>query len=321
MKIEQVSKLSPLDRFIYWIRERHQIALRRRAGKPKPWTDDEVMQTYFFTHPYREMDKVTVWFRENIREPLRDDPRVIFATVAFRWFNYPRTGEALMKMPSTGIQGGGGRVNDPYDKFGALVRWNPDQVIQRLGTVRKNGGKLFTGAFMINSPAGEPKLEAIVRRIDNVWRDRQNLIAFFSLVDVKVKNQFPSMAEAHRLLTKYDGLGGFMAYEIVCDLRYTKWLENAPDKMTWCHVGPGARRGLCRVLGIDFPKGNNATSPPKLKDEMGEMQKLLAIVQKRLGKSMPPFEMREVEHALCEADKYSRALEGDGKMKRTYPGV
>ena len=43
MKIKEVKRLKPVDRLIYWIRERHNIYLRRKAGKPKPWTDDEIL--------------------------------------------------------------------------------------------------------------------------------------------------------------------------------------------------------------------------------------------------------------------------------------
>ena len=56
--------------------------LRPEAGLPAPWTDDRILRDYYFTNVYRELDKTTVWFRENVRDPLRDDPRVIFATVA-----------------------------------------------------------------------------------------------------------------------------------------------------------------------------------------------------------------------------------------------
>jgi hypothetical protein len=84
MLVSKVSSLSTEARFLYWIRERHSIYLRRKAGKPKPWTDDAILQNYFFTNPYRENDKTTVWFRETIREPLRNDPRVLMATVIFQ---------------------------------------------------------------------------------------------------------------------------------------------------------------------------------------------------------------------------------------------
>lgn len=303
MKIEEVKKLSPLDRLIYWIRERHQIYLRRKAGKEKPWTDDEVLQRNFFTNPYRENDKVTVWFRDNIREPLRNDPRVLMATVIFRWFNLPETGELLWKY--------GEDVEGCMD---LLTGWNKKLVLGLLRPLRDKGQKIFTGAFMINSPAGKPKLEAICDRIDAVWKDRERLLNDFHPAHEA------TLQGAHKILTRYEGLGGFMAYEIVCDLRYTYLLENAPDKLTWCNPGPGAVRGLYRILERDFPKGNNASSPPLPKDWTEQTQRLLKIVQKRFPK-MPPFEMREIEHSLCEWDKMERLLWGDGRAKRTYPGV
>lgn len=287
MKIADVAQLSPLDRFLYWIRERHQVYLRRRAGKPKPWTDDEILQRFFFTNPYRENDKVTQWLRDKIREPLRDDPRVMFATVCFRWFNLPSTAEALMR----------GR--------NLLLSWDAADAFQRLDTIRKAKGQVFTGAYMINSPGGEPKLEAILRRISNVWGYR--------LVG-------KSLESAHRELTQFDGMGGFMAYEVVCDLRYTYLLEHAPDKLTWCNPGPGCIRGLYRIAGEEIKNKSNATAPPLPRDWRKRMTDLLAITQQRLL-AMPRFEMREIEHSLCEFDKYSRALAGDGKMKRTFQGV
>lgn len=305
MTTEEVKKLAPIDRFLYWIRERMNIYKRRKAGAPKPWTTDEVMQTTFFTHPYRELDKVTVWFRENIREPLRDDPRVIFATIAFRWFNLPATGERLMA----------GEF-DYRNPFGFLIAWDAKKVLGMLSRVRDAGEQIFTGAYMINSPAGEPKLEAIVRRIDGVWQRRSELVA----TKYDHPRKWHSMEELHTFLQEFDGLGGFMAYEVVCDLRYTKVLENAPDKMSWCNPGPGCIRGLYRIAGESWDsKGNNATAPPRPKDWQKRMTDLLELVRKKLS-HLPPFEMREIEHSLCEFDKMERVLWGDGRAKRSYNG-
>lgn len=303
MKIEQVKKLTtPLDRFMYWIYERHQVYLRRKVGKTAPWTDDEILQRCFFTNPYRENDKTTVWFRENIREPLRNDPRVLIATVIFRWFNYIPTGELLWNY--------GRDVDGCMD---LLTGWNPKLVLEELGRVRERGEQVFTGAYMINSPGGEPKLEAIVRRINNVWEDRHALVRGLCSEQL-------TLEQAHNCLTQYDGMGGFMAYEVVTDLRHTYLLENAPDIMTWCNPGPGCIRGLYRLSGEEWKsKGNNSTSPPRPKDWLDRMKNLLEICNRRVVR-MPKFEMREVEHSLCEWDKYERLLWADGRSKRMFRG-
>lgn len=292
MKIEDVTKLTPVEQFLYWVGERHKIYLRRQQGQYPPWTDDFILQTNYFTNPYRENDKTTVWYRENIRNPRRDDPSVIFATVAFRWFNWPATGEILLD-------------------HGWLDNWDEQAVVKSLGEFRDHGEKIFTGAFMINSPAGEPKLEAISRRISRVWNDRENLLT--------LARNWTSMEQAHKHLTRYDGLGGFMAYEIVCDLRYTKWLENATDKSTWSNPGPGAVRGLMRVFGREITNKSNSTSPATPKDYQERTAELLELLRMTYP-TMPPFEMREVEMSLCEVDKYIRLLKGEGRSKRTYNG-
>lgn len=36
--------------------------------------------------------------------------------------------------------------------------------------------------------------------------------------------------EAHRDFKQFEGLDAFMAYEVVCDLRYTRFLEHASGK-------------------------------------------------------------------------------------------
>jgi hypothetical protein len=191
---------------------------------------------------------------------------------------------------------------------GWLLDWNPTAVIEALARRQK----VFTGAFMINSPGGEDKLPAIVRRISDVWKRRDNLM-------LKARN-WTRLAESHVDLKGFEGLGGFMAYEIVCDLRYTRFLEHASDKLPWSNPGPGAIRGLMRVLGREIKNKSNATSPPVPKDWELQTRKLLTLLQERFP-DMPRFEMREVEHSLCEYDKYVRLLMGEGKAKRSYQGA
>ena len=304
MNSHKARQLAPLKRFLYWIRERHQIHRKRQAGLPYPWTDDEVLQTYFFTNPYRENDKVTRWFKTRIRDPLNDDRRVIFATICFRWFNLPHHTGAILTSPFNKADG----LPD-FDNSSCLITHWGQRALRALAAIRDQKQKIFTGAFMINSPAGKPKLEAIYDRVTAVWNDRKRLVQDLESAD--------SLKQAHKVLTRYEGLGGFMAYEVVCDLRFTYVLKDAVDINTWTNPGPGCLRGLLWLEGGEGSIKSNSESPSMPKDFIDRMAALLAICRREL-RTMPEFEMREVEHSLCEYDKYNRLLFGTGKSKRKF---
>lgn len=288
MLVNEVSKLSSLDRFLYWIWERHRIHLKRQCGDPKPWTDDQILQDFFFTNPYRENDKITVWFREHIRDPRRDNPSVLFATICYRWFNTIPTGEALIEA-------------------GLLDKWETPRAVALLTRMRDNDEKVFTGAFTItNGASPKPKVRFICEDcIAPIWYGRADLI--------DASRGWETMEAAHKYLRRYTGFGGsgFMAYEVVCDLRYTWVLKDATDKCTWSNPGPGAQRGINRLL--QRPLGT------PVKDWPEKSQWLLENMQTKLSK-MPKFEMRDCEHSLCEFDKYCRAMYNEGRLRRRYNG-
>jgi hypothetical protein len=59
--------------FWYYLNERYSIYLKRKAGMPKPWTEDPIFLSYKFTNVFREHDRGTTWLRENFLEPHKDD--------------------------------------------------------------------------------------------------------------------------------------------------------------------------------------------------------------------------------------------------------
>lgn len=290
MKIEDVKQLQPMDIFLYWIKERYKIWFLRNAGKPKPWTDDEILQSYFFTNAYREYDKVSVWFRSAFRHRMRDSPEVLFGTICFRWFNYIPTGRLLIQE-------------------NLLEEWDCKAAVKLLTTWSGTREKVFTGAFNIsNGGSTKPKINRVCEDyVQPAWDQRHTLLEKIEAVN--------TMEAAHKILHLLPGMGGsgFMAYEVVCDLRYTYLLRGAKDRCLWSNPGPGAKRGLNRLLGREL-------KAPVSKDFWLDQSKiLLGIAQKKLTK-IPPLEMREIEHSLCEYDKYMRALTNDGHMKRRYAG-
>lgn len=296
MLVKEVKKLSPYEKFIYWIRERQSILNKRREGLPKPWTDDDVLQSYYFCNVRREDDKVSVWLRENIRNPLKDKQEVMFAVIAFRWFNYIPTGELLWNY---------GKDIDGCCNL--LEKWNLDLAIAELERFKEAGNQVFTGAFNIsNGGVSKPKINRVCEDyIQPIWEDRENLYN---------RTCDRTLEQAHKVFKRLPGLGGsgFMAAQIIADLKYTHMLENAEDWMTWCSPGPGSRRGMNRLHGIRIELTDTRGWDKKIKD-------LQDKVNMELEGEQPTLHAQDLQSCLCEFSKYCVGLE-EGSLKRTYNG-
>lgn len=289
--------MSP-EAFFAFARKRHQVFLDRSAGLPGPWTDDPVLATVRFTNVFRELDRTTIWFRRNIREPLREEFWVVPATIIFRWFNRIETGEVLLDS-AIGLLDGKFRAHQAE----ARIRH----------TIPK--GPWVTGSYMVCSGFGTgDKLTGMLRFCTKMleWWDMRGLAAF---------QKRPNLQRAHELLLEVEGLAGFTAYEVVTDLRWT-WPVNPTDRLTWAHAGPGATRGGSRVLHRE---------PDRLRQESAYDQETLRQLMVRLLKmsrdprcwpqgrpDWPVWELREVEHTLCEFDKYERVRREQGRAKRVF---
>jgi hypothetical protein len=69
-----------LETYLYWIKERELIRYRKEELKEEPpWTEDEILKQFKFCQVFREDDRTTRWFREHIRDPLKDSPDVVMA--------------------------------------------------------------------------------------------------------------------------------------------------------------------------------------------------------------------------------------------------
>lgn len=253
--------------------------MRRDEGEPPPWTEDPILREFRFCNVFREDDKTTQWFRQCVRDPLAEDPiRVVKATIGFRWFNRIETGERILPI---------------LRKYG----WHAGQIRARL----KGIYPLVTGAYMIKTPADMNKLEGII------WCMKQ--------IHHLERLQCGNLEEAHRHLMTFPYLGAFMAYEIVTDLRHTCVLRDAADIFTWANPGPGATRGLAHIYGKKYNR-NNSTDVRIMNNFMRQL-----LYESRFNYhwpiAWPNWDMRTVEHTLCEYDKYVRCLR-TGRSKRRY---
>lgn len=279
--------------FFATARERYQILIKRQEGLKPPWTKDKIFQHWYFCNVFREDDKTTRWFAEHVRGPVdRDGDHAarLMSTVAFRWFNRPSTGQVLLPV----LLGKDGWCTEEASRLMTMA--DPPY---------------FTSAYVIRSDFGCPKHESIIRAIDNIFISRNEIVE-----DI-VAN--PTLEYATRRLERYHLMGAFMAYEVVSDLRHTKLLRAAPDAFTWTNPGPGAARGLSRLYYGELGHFQHTGGRKKQEEMLEGMRELLALskLSKNWPLEWPSWEMREVEHWLCEFDKYERVREG-GAMKRRY---
>jgi len=285
-----VLNLKKKEDFFAFARERYKIFLKKQT-EPWPWTTDPVLQEFRFCNVFREDDTTTVWFRENLREPLKSQLGVVFATVAFRWFNRIETGAVLKPLLLDWQHWSEARAE------AALTRHK-----------QQNNCPLFTGAYVIKSPDGKSKLKGILDCITY----------FHAHFPEELGGKQESLEDTHRRLMGFPYLGRFMAYEVVTDLRHTAYLEHAEDTNSWASAGPGCARGLGWVYA-DKPDVWNYNSRPQQTAMLGVMRELLNMSreQHHWPRHWPQWEMREVEHVLCEYDKYRRAQAGE-RLKRRY---
>ena len=274
------------EQLLWFMQERQHIYLKKQAGEPWPWTKDEILSKFKFCCSYRECDKVTVWIRDHWRKPYANDKNLWFAMAVARQINWPSTLEAI----------------------GYPEKWEPKRVLAIMRKRREQGLQNYSGAYMItaDSDRSDMPLVTVDRVLDPLyefarkyppdWFDGKGTLE--AVWDWFINHRF------HHF-------GPFISYEVVTDLRHTRYLQNASDVMTWANPGPGAKRGLNRLYSRDL-KTN--ISREQL---IAEMQEALAYLKKnRDVKLLPTLEMRDCEHLLCELDKYLRAKEAMTKGER-----
>tara|TARA_R100000234_G_scaffold118736_1_gene99845 strand:+ start:6261 stop:7145 length:885 start_codon:yes stop_codon:yes gene_type:complete len=274
-----------LDLYFYWIHERETIRLNKEVERnPQPWTDDPILQKFKFCQVFREEDRTTRWFKRHIRNPWRDDPEVLMATVIFRWFNFIETGRTLIR-------------------HNLHIEWNRKKAIEEI----TKQDQWVTGAYIVKTPNRMDKVTGVAECISHMWGDREKLVE--RILATK------SLEKSWEILRDYPYMGPFMAYEVITDLRHTYLLRDAEDILTWANAGPGAMRGLNRLAGrdLDFCRRTHPWND--------EMRNLWEISRERLNPNLidlSRFEMREIEGGLCEFDKYSRILNEEGRTRSVY---
>lgn len=318
---------TPLAR---WVNERHAIYIRkslREGADPAdlhvppdadleecdpyhlaalesgPLTHDQALAQYRFCNVFRELDRVTVWVRENIRERFDNHPNLWFMLALARYINWPETLQRLIDSP---------------DAWPASDQFTPQRLGSALDQLKQEQQKLYTGAYMIraeSNPNAEwyswTKQQYIARVVlGRLWWDRELMELTLDLPGQTLENVWRLFQDKH-----YIGWGPFMAYQVVVDLRHTRYLRDAPDINSWSALGPGSRRGLNRLAGrpVGYALGQA--------EGLEEMLSLWRSQDEWRAPWVPHIELSDIQNCLCETDKHLRVLGGEGKPRSLYiPG-
>lgn len=275
-----------MERLLYWIRERESIRLKKEAGEPKPWTDDDILQRYRFCNARRMDDKVSRWLLENWYEPYRDHPNTLYAVALARFVNLP---SSLVLVT-------------PFLYHDDLPHWGSIRTVLRKA---KEKGAVFNGAYMVrgNTTISEDKIGTVVDEYIG------------ALVKANVNVDTSSMERTHERIAAVYGFGSFMAGQVVADLRWAMSGEWT-DRMTWAPMGPGSLRGINRLCEKPIKASMSA------EEFLGKLRGVKETCYKKLPVGiMHRIELMDLQNCMCEYDKYNRALSGEGKPKMLYAGV
>ena len=278
-----------LDKFVWYLTERWSMHQKRLKGLPPPWTDDAVLQKYRFCQVRREDDRVTRWIHENWLRPHSSDRNLWHAMCVARMFNHI----------------------DTLDEMGWPEPWGSrrDAAIKLVAAKKSRGEKMFSSAYTLVSLAyyivGSGKQQSLLDHhiavFDDAWHRRTELHP----------QSGDTLHDAYARLRTLYGFGSFLAGQVIADVKYGDTLSAAVDWDTFAVSGSGSLRGLNRVCGRPLMQRWNEV------EWHATLLDLRKTVLPKLPRQLRSLDASNIEHGLCEFDKYQRVSEG-GKLSRLY---
>lgn len=160
---------------------------------------------------------------------------------------------------------------------------------------REKGNTVFHTAYVV-STCGKPM-------------DKLDYIADLAQSVGEIEVPRTSCAAAFSALVKLDGLGSFLAAQVVADLKNDRYLENAPDFDTFSVIGPGSRKGMDFIF-------DGGTTP-------GNYERRISELEMALPKDIQEMELhrQDLQNCLCEFSKYVRYAYNLPGRRRTYAKI
>ncbi|KAF9529075.1 hypothetical protein CPB83DRAFT_765558 [Crepidotus variabilis] len=290
-------KLRPtevFDAFWEFAAERKAIDDRRRAGKPAPWTNNPILRDYFFCNTFRVLDKGCQYLIKEVIEKGSQDPEeIVFRVILFNLFTKIETWELLNR------------------ELGPL-RYKTYDHEKYAAVLAEAEGTIYTHAFI--KPA--PKFGHA--------RNYENHLCF---LEVLMDNQLFArllgakyMADVFEYLVSFPSLGHFSSYQLMLNLSYSKVLNFHRDDFVVS--GPGSISGMKKIFGASWKVSDRDTGFHQdvmryFVDTQEYHFQRLGLDFSGLGPKKLRMDIADVEHTLCEVDKYCRVAFPRFKGKRT----
>jgi hypothetical protein len=227
--------------------------------------------------------------KANWRDPHANDLDLPFALAVFRrGLNLPKSAEQLgYPIPW-----------DPakFKEIAAMGKfYNTDAYRMQVGHQKRHGGFHGTQAEMLLHYVFNP-----------LWGRRE-------IMRVRPDDTCRSYCDR---LGSIKWMGGWYAYRVTIDLKYTPQLAYASDWWTHILLGPGTVRGLNRLVGRPVNHGIHHNNGVLITASQEEQEQMIRDIQQLRG----PLSAQVFGGALCEWDKYERIRQSEGSVRvRKYP--
>jgi hypothetical protein len=282
------SELDSLWRFVV---ERDRVRVRRASSAPPPWTDDPIIATCHFTNVHRWQDPGTQWIMAYVRAFWTPDPdELLFTLVAYRTINRVATFE---------------RFGFPSRDHRGVDAWN-----KALSRAREEGWKVGSRRHQTSLDRTIASLHWLIdhpQHADTVWAARDGV-------------------EAVGALSKVSGLGPFYAIQVVGDLLTIGGsqlgLVMGDDPVTSLAVG--SRSALHILMGGIDPtvfvpndqSGWRRSLARLWRLDDNERDALHELHQSQPSELSSPLTFVDIEHSLCEWNRYHKLAIGDPRIGR-----
>jgi hypothetical protein len=307
-----------VEHWAVWIYLRELIRKRRESGRPAPWLTAkdvpagyeslsnraltlDVMRNTRFCNVRRMDDKVSRWLIDRWYDPNLPPSDLVIAALMARMINKPET--------LTEINQG-----DPFNGF------YHNLFLRRLQAIKDRGDTVFTSAYIINAAGGGSKIRYVMEGINNAYQAMQK-----SKLGAAVYLDATSMENTWQSLQSIQGVGSFIAGQVVADLRHVYRADVAGywlDALTWAPPGPGSSKGMRYLLGNLGPSDLDGRGKDMRANEFLPHLQALVVLARKHRLTKPIFldrglEAHDIQNTLCETSKFVRVAHG-GHAKNQY---